>query len=151
MSAYKEMSSPKAEDAKNGTNSPELEVRGQKSSPSFLPKAIIAVLSVLLAVAVVLFVVFVALYVTKSSSSSSEVCQSEACLDLAVQIKGAMDESIDPCEDFYNFTCGNWAVFNHIPQGDPTICGSVRVTTHSTCDCYIHSSELWFREYVQLI
>jgi predicted metalloendopeptidase len=41
---------------------------------------------------------------------------SEACLDLAVQIKGSMDETVDPCENFYNFTCGNWDVFNHIPQ-----------------------------------
>ena len=112
--------------AEDGKSSPDFKVR----SPTFgglLAKIIIAVLSALLLVAVVLFVVFVSLYASDSSSSSSsssssasspQVCQSEACLDLAVQIKGAMDESVDPCEDFYNFTCGNWPFFNHIPEGN---------------------------------
>ena len=91
-------------------------------SSGLLPKIVIVLLSVLLIVAVALLVTFVVLYATKSaSSSSSEVCQSEACFDLAVQIKGGMDERVDPCEDFYNFTCGNWAAFNHIPEGDPAI------------------------------
>lgn len=112
-----------AGDAANGSenHSPDLKVR-RPLSRGLRPRIIVVVLSVLLAVTAVLFVTFVALYATKtsspsSSSSGSDVCTSEACLNLAVQIKGAMDESINPCDDFYNFTCGNWPAFNKIPEG----------------------------------
>ena len=104
------------DDAENGTSSPDLKVATAPKSRSILLGIIIAVMGVLLFVTTLLFVVFAALYAT-GDDSSSEVCQSEACLDLSVQIKGAMDESVNPCEDFYNFTCGNWPFFNKIPPG----------------------------------
>ena len=91
------------------------------------PKIIFALLVILLILVTVLSVTFIVLYVrrdrsssdgsTPSSSPGSDICQSDACFDLSVQIKGSMNEDVDPCEDFYNFTCGNWPIYNHITQG----------------------------------
>ncbi|XP_058446017.1 uncharacterized protein LOC131427110 [Malaya genurostris] len=38
-----------------------------------------------------------------------DVCNSAECLRSAATLKQSMDTSVDPCEDFYRYTCGNWA------------------------------------------
>lgn len=54
--------------------------------------------------------------VTTSSTSSPEYCQNvnslcltKECLRAASDLMYDMDLTIDPCDDFYHFTCGNWA------------------------------------------
>lgn len=37
---------------------------------------------------------------------------------MAKVIKDSLDETVDPCQDFYQFTCGNWANNNEIPEGE---------------------------------
>lgn len=36
-------------------------------------------------------------------------CQTKDCLRAAANLLQSMDRTVDPCEDFYKFTCGNWA------------------------------------------
>lgn len=36
------------------------------------------------------------------------ICQSEGCHQAAEQILNNMDRNVDPCEDFYQFSCGNF-------------------------------------------
>ena len=37
-----------------------------------------------------------------------ELCLSESCVMAAGTILSSLDKSVDPCEDFYQFSCGGW-------------------------------------------
>ncbi|KAJ9587777.1 hypothetical protein L9F63_018803 [Diploptera punctata] len=42
-------------------------------------------------------------------------CNSEQCIKSAFSLLDSMDQQVDPCEDFYQFACGNWGK-NHPVQ-----------------------------------
>ena len=45
------------------------------------------------------------------------VCRTAGCESLARLLLDNMDESVDPCEDFYNFSCGGWVENAVLPPG----------------------------------
>ncbi|XP_061380295.1 endothelin-converting enzyme homolog isoform X2 [Danaus plexippus] len=47
----------------------------------------------------------------------SSVCLSGSCIYTASEVIRALDETQDPCEDFYDFACGGWLKNNPIPEG----------------------------------
>ncbi|XP_035226354.1 neprilysin-2-like [Stegodyphus dumicola] len=53
-----------------------------------------------------------------SASPSSDVCQTPKCFQAATAIVSNMDKTSDPCEDFYQFTCGNWLKRNEISEDE---------------------------------
>ena len=50
-------------------------------------------------------------------SGEQEMCLTSACIQASARIKAALNESVDPCEDFYQFSCGSWINDNIIPPG----------------------------------
>ncbi|KAL0094127.1 hypothetical protein F4703DRAFT_1727255 [Phycomyces blakesleeanus] len=48
--------------------------------------------------------------------TSQAVCNTPACLKVATSIISDMDLTIDPCSDFYQYTCGSWAQKAIIPD-----------------------------------
>uniref|UniRef100_A0A8C7N3L8 Endothelin-converting enzyme 1 n=1 Tax=Oncorhynchus kisutch TaxID=8019 RepID=A0A8C7N3L8_ONCKI len=45
------------------------------------------------------------------------MCLTEPCITVASAVMGALDRSVDPCHDFYNFACGGWVRNNPLPEG----------------------------------
>lgn len=45
------------------------------------------------------------------------VCTTRACVEVASMLASSMDETVNPCEDFYEFACGGWEKKNPLPTG----------------------------------
>ncbi|CAF4895993.1 unnamed protein product [Pieris macdunnoughi] len=45
------------------------------------------------------------------------LCLSGTCIYTASEVIKGLDETINPCEDFYEFACGGWIKNNPIPEG----------------------------------
>jgi len=55
---------------------------------------------------------------TNSVNSGNETleCVSPVCVRAAARILNRLNASVEPCKDFYQFTCGNFLAHNDIPD-----------------------------------
>jgi len=44
------------------------------------------------------------------------VCTDDKCIKVAEQIKRNLDETVDPCDNFYQYACGGWIKHHKIPH-----------------------------------
>ena len=54
----------------------------------------------------------------EENDNTSSSCNSPSCVQLAAVVMKNMNPNIDPCEDFYNYSCGGWVARNAIPSGN---------------------------------
>lgn len=52
-----------------------------------------------------------------TQSNKSQYCLTPACITVASAIINAIDRQVDPCQDFYQYTCGGWIKDNPLPDG----------------------------------
>lgn len=52
----------------------------------------------------------------RSKNQDEEVCLTPGCVHAASKMLDHMDESIEPCDDFYNFACGQYVEDTIIPD-----------------------------------
>ncbi|KAL9547795.1 hypothetical protein MBANPS3_005998 [Mucor bainieri] len=56
-----------------------------------------------------------------NSTSNATVCSTPECTTLANSILATLDFNVDPCSDFYQYTCGGWLANATIPDDEVII------------------------------
>jgi predicted metalloendopeptidase len=68
-------------------------------------------------VALALVTLILAIVLMKNSNDDTRpICETEECVKLAGNVLSSMDTSVDPCEDFHVYACGNWEAKYTIPD-----------------------------------
>lgn len=90
-----------------------------------LEKALFLFLFLLFAVAVITLAVAAAVmclsgaFSPADDSQTSNLCLTPDCIKTAARMLESIDNSIDPCEDFFEYACGTWNRLNAIPDDTP--------------------------------
>jgi membrane metallo-endopeptidase-like protein 1 len=65
---------------------------------------------------IVLAVLFVIEKTKKTADVNNDLCLTPYCVKAADYLLESIDESVEPCEDFYQFACGTWLKNARIPE-----------------------------------
>ena len=106
-------------------SSPETIVR-RRNGRGYVVRAIILAAAAIAVTALIIIALGVPLGViiekyrssSSSASTSTTTCLTPECIKLAASVLAAIDQSVDPCTDFYKFSCGNWEQNTIIPTGE---------------------------------
>ena len=76
------------------------------------------ILSVVILLLLLACIILLCLYFRhRHVNDTPRYCTSSGCVESAAFINAAVDETVDPCNDFYVHACGGWHLKNPIPEG----------------------------------
>lgn len=84
-----------------------------------LEKRLFASLLLFISATVILLIAVVVVATKKHTITKvdrDDVCESETCANISKDIHSFIDTGADPCEDFYEFTCGKWVKSFNLPD-----------------------------------
>jgi len=61
-----------------------------------------------------------ALGVNSYSGQDKNICNSKPCIELSANILASLSETVEPCDDFFEFACENWIKAYPMPKGKST-------------------------------
>ena len=54
---------------------------------------------------------------TKTKNAAEDVCNTPECVTAASNLIQSIDDTVSPCDDFFQFSCGKWKTRFKIPEG----------------------------------
>ncbi|XP_060075613.1 neprilysin-like [Ylistrum balloti] len=84
-------------------------------SRTLLEKVLLVLVLLALLVLVVL-VILLAMGTVWNKQPEDDLCTAPGCVQAAASVYNGIDFSVDPCDNFYNFACGNWRKTHVIPE-----------------------------------
>lgn len=89
----------------------------------------ICVLLLLVCIALAVYLIVIAVKQDGSNETDAETCKKtkagqqnhcslSSCLEVAGAIKQNLNETVDPCKDFFQYSCGSWIKRNPIPSSE---------------------------------
>jgi len=68
---------------------------------------------------------------TQNNNTNNEnVCNTAECIEVADKLINNMDTTVDPCENFYQFTCGNYIKTHPVNENNLTVSNSFSSSNH---------------------
>uniref|UniRef100_A0A8C3Y2H2 endothelin-converting enzyme 1 n=1 Tax=Catharus ustulatus TaxID=91951 RepID=A0A8C3Y2H2_CATUS len=112
------------EPAGDGSASPDSVEVGFRKGPGTLLNRLasrsqleLVLCAVAVSLALLLSVAVVTLAIQYRRDPSHSTCLTDACVRVASKILEALDTEMDPCQDFYQYSCGGWIKRNPLPNG----------------------------------